>query len=108
VTVDASGYSPAVLVVQKGVPTRIRFVAKQLSGCNSVVNFPDYGGGIDLSRGQLQTPLIPVVRDFTFQCGMAMLHGYVRVVENLKSVDLAQVRAVVQAGKPAAGGGGCC
>ena len=92
VTVDAAGYSPAVLVVQKGIPTRIKFIGKQLSSCNSSVEFPAYGGGIDLSKGQLQTPLIPVVKDFTFQCGMAMLHGYVRVVDDLSQAPRYSLR----------------
>jgi len=106
VTVDDQGYSPAVLVVQKGVPARIKFVPKKLSGCNSFVDFPAYGTGLDLARGQVQTPLIPVVQDFVFQCGMAMLHGYVRVVDDLSQVDLDEVRATAAAWKPETPG--CC
>lgn len=108
VTVDDQGYSPAVLVVQKGIPTRFTFVGKKLNGCNSYVDFPAYGAGLDLSKGQLQTPQIPVGQDFVFQCGMAMLHGYVRVVPDLATADLAEVKATVAAWKPAAGSGGCC
>jgi hypothetical protein len=110
VTVDDKGYSPAVLVVQKGVPARIKFVGKNLSACNSEVNFPAYGGGLNLAQGQLATPLIPVDKDFVFQCGMAMLHGYVRVVEDLSAADPEGIKAVVRAWKPAkgSGGGGCC
>lgn len=108
VTVDDQGYSPAVLVVQKGIPTRFTFVGKKLNGCNSYVDFPAYGAGLDLSKGQLQTPQIPVGQDFVFQCGMAMLHGYVRVVPDLATVDLAEVKATVTAWKPAEGSGGCC
>jgi len=107
VTVDDLGYSPAVLVVQKGIPARFKFVGKKLSGCNTYVDFPAYGAGLDLSRGQFQTPLLPVVKDFVFQCGMAMLHGYVRVVDDLARVDLAEVKATVEAWKPT-GSGGCC
>lgn len=108
VTVDEQGYSPAVLVVQKGVPTRFKFVAKKLSACNSYVDFPAYGAGLDLAKGQFQTPLLPVVQDFVFQCGMAMLHGYVRVVPDLATADLAEVKATAAAWKPEAGSGGCC
>jgi plastocyanin domain-containing protein len=110
VTVDDKGYSPAVFVLQKGIPARIKFVASKLSSCNQYVDFPDYGGGLDLGKGELATPLLPVSQDFVFQCGMAMLHGYVRVVDNLDSVDLALVRTAVKGWKPAAGSGGmsCC
>ena len=108
VTVDDGGYSPAVVVVQKGLPTRFRFVAKKLSACNGYVDFPAYGAGVDLSQGQRQTPLIPVVQDFVFQCGMGMLHGYVRVVDDLSRVDLAEVKATAAAWRPEPGSGGCC
>jgi len=110
VRVDDQGYSPAVLVVQKGVPTRIKFIGAKLSACNSTVSFPDYGGVLDLGAGQLGTPLIPVEKDFTFQCGMNMLHGYVRVVNDLATADLAEIKATVTNWKPKTGAGGmsCC
>ena len=109
VTVNDEGYSPAVLVVQRGVKVKIRFVAEKLSSCNYLVNFPEYQGGLDLSQGRLETPYLEVTDDFTFECGMGMLHGYVKVVDDLARVDLQAVRRQVAAFKPAAGaGGGCC
>lgn len=56
VTVDASGYSPAALVLQKGMRAVIRFVPKGLDACNSYVDFPAYHGGLDLAKGELSTP----------------------------------------------------
>jgi hypothetical protein len=50
-----------------------------------------------------------VSEDFTFECGMGMLHGYVKVVEDIRRVDLNAVRRQVAAFKPAVGSGaGCC
>jgi uncharacterized protein len=108
VTVSDAGYAPAVVVVQKGVKAKIRFVAERLSACNSVVSFPEYGGGLDLSKGNLETPYLDVTGDFTFQCGMGMLHGYVKAVDDIGRVDLQAVRRTVAAYKPAAATGGCC
>ena len=109
VMVDANGYAPAVIVMKRGVKGQIRFVAKNLTACNSVVNFPDYQGGLDLGKGQLETPYLDITSDFTFECGMGMLHGYVKVVDDLDKVDLKAVRAQVASFKPRAGaGGGCC
>jgi plastocyanin domain-containing protein len=102
-----SGYSPPVVLVQKGLPTRFRFVVEQLTGCNAWVDFPTYGAGLDLSRGELQTPLIPVGEDFVFQCGMAMLRGYVRVVPDLARVEPSDVEAAVEAWGSSEGDG-CC
>ena len=105
IIVNDSGYTPAVIVMQRGVKGKIRFVADKLSSCNYAVNFPEYQGGLDLSKGQLETPYLTITEDFTFQCGMGMLHGYVKVVPDLAQVDLQAVRRQVAAFKPAAGSG---
>ncbi len=108
VLVGAQGYSPAVIVMKRGVKGKVRFTAGSLSVCNSVVNFPDYGGGLDLRKGQLETPFLTITRDFTFECGMGMLHGFVKVVDDPSSFDVEAVKREVAAFKPAAGSGGCC
>jgi sulfite exporter TauE/SafE/copper chaperone CopZ len=115
VVVNDQGYTPAVLVVQKGVKAKIRFVAEKLTSCNYLVYFPEYQGGLDLSKGRLETPYLEVSEDFTFECGMSMLHGYVKVVEDITLVDLNAVRRQIAAFKPAATGAkpgvpasGCC
>lgn len=51
----------------------IKFKALRLSSCNGLVMFPEYNGGLDLSKGQLETPALEITRDFTFQCWMGML-----------------------------------
>ncbi len=107
ITVNDQGYTPAVVVLQRGVKARIRFVAERLSSCNSPVIFPEYQGGLDLLRGQLETPYLEVAQDFTFQCGMNMIRGYAKVVDSLASADLDAVRREVGAYRAAAGGS-CC
>jgi sulfite exporter TauE/SafE/copper chaperone CopZ len=108
VTVNDDGYTPAVIVVQKGVKAKIRFIPEKLSACNSVVYFPEYQGGLALEEGKLETPYLDVAGDFTFECGMSMLHGYVKVVDDITRVDMKAVARQVAAFKPAASGGGCC
>jgi plastocyanin domain-containing protein len=95
------------------VKAQIRFVPERLTSCNYLVNFPEYRGGLDLSQGRLETPYLEVTDDFTFECGMGMLHGYVKVVDDISRVDLKEVRRQVAAFKPTATGdggaaGGCC
>ena len=108
IVVDANGYTPAVIVMQRGVKGKVKFVAGSLSSCNAVVNFPEYKGGLDLRQGQLETPFLDITSDFTFECGMGMLHGYVKVVDDTNKVDLNAVRAQVASYKPRVGAGGCC
>jgi copper ion binding protein len=108
VVVNSEGYTPAVIVLQKGVNAKIRFVAENLDSCNYLVYFPAYQGGLDLSKGRLDTPYLEVIEDFTFECGMGMLHGYVKVVEDINRVDLNAVRKQVAAFKPAPGSASGC
>lgn len=111
ITVDNNGYSPAVVVLQKGVKAKIKFNAEQLNGCNSTVVFPDYQGQLDISqKDQQETPWLTPTNDFTFQCGMNMLHGYVKVVDDINKVNLDDIRKEIGNYTPPAGsgGGGCC
>lgn len=111
VNVDDNGYSPAVLVLQKNIPAKIRFNPVKLNSCNYQVYFPEFRGGLDLSKGQLETPAVNIDKDFGFQCGMGMLHGFVKVVDNLKKIDLNKIRNDVALYRPAGGignGGSCC
>ncbi len=107
IRVEASGYAPAVIVLQRGTRAKIRFIPESLNSCNSPVVFPEYQGGLDLLGGQLETPLLEISEDFTFECGMGMLHGYVKVVGDLASADLEAIRREVDAYR-AASSGGCC
>jgi sulfite exporter TauE/SafE/copper chaperone CopZ len=107
VTVNDQGYTPAVIVMKRGVKGKIRFAAQRLSSCNYLVSFPEYQGGLDLSKGHLETPYLQISQDFTFECGMGMLHGYVKVVDDPSRVDLQELRRQVAAFKPASTGGSC-
>lgn len=109
VKVNDYGYSPAVVVVQKGVKLRIKFDTEQLNSCNNVVMFPSFNGQLDL-QSQKETPEIIPKTDFTFQCWMGMLHGYVKVVDDVKKINLDDIKKEVDNYTPPAGvgGGGCC
>ncbi len=102
------GYSPAAFVLQKGMKAVIKFRPDELTSCNSRVSFPEYNGTLDLSKGELETPPIPVGGDFTFNCWMGMLHGYVKAVDSLSKVNLAQVKREIGSYRASAGGGSCC
>ncbi|HYE83614.1 MAG TPA: sulfite exporter TauE/SafE family protein [Clostridia bacterium] len=110
VTIDVNdyGYSPAVVVLQRGIKAKIKFNPEKLNSCNNVISFPDYGGQLDLSAGELETPTLDVTEDFTFQCWMGMLNGYVKVVDDINNIDMEAIRKDVEAYEPPAGSGGCC
>jgi uncharacterized protein len=107
VTVGSGGYTPAILVLQKGVPAKITFNVSQLSSCNRIVVFPDLGVQLDLSS-QKETPVFTPKSDFSFQCGMGMLRGYVKVVDDLNNIDLAAIQNDAKNNVSTGGGMACC
>lgn len=107
ITADEKGYSPNVIVLQKGIKVKFKFDPKSLNECNSIVSFPEYGGGLDLSNGDLETPELEVTEDFGFTCGMSMLNGYVKVVEDVSNIDKTSILKDANAYVPAGGSGGC-
>lgn len=91
ITVNDEGYSPAAVILQRGVKAKIKFNPEKLNSCNYVVAFPEFGGQLDLSQGQTETPALDVTRDFTYQC-----------------CDMNAVKKEIEAYRPTGGGGGCC
>ena len=110
ITVNNQGYSPAVVVLQKGIKAKIIFKLEALNSCNSYITFPELSKQLNLSSGQTEISVLSPLSDITFQCGMGMLHGYVKVVDDLNKVNLDDIKNAVNNRKPTSGssGGGCC
>jgi len=71
------GYTPDVIVVQKGRPVRLTFTRQESVACSEQVLFPDFNKSSSLPEGE------PTMIEFTpekageygFQCQMGMLRG---------------------------------
>jgi P-type Cu+ transporter len=76
------GYSPSVVEVVQGVPTRLLFDRQETGDCSSRVVFPDFKVNQNLPAfATTAVEFTPeTVGEFGFACGMNMLHGTVRVV----------------------------
>ncbi|MCX7746552.1 MAG: sulfite exporter TauE/SafE family protein [Clostridia bacterium] len=107
--VNDYGFSPAVIVMQKGVKTTFIINGEQLNYCNNQLVFPEYNAKMPLKDGENKIEFVPE-RDFTFSCWMGMLNGYVKVVDDINKVDLDDIKSEIRDYKPAGGsaGGGCC
>lgn len=71
------GYTPGTIILKKDVPARIIFNRKDPSSCLDQVVFPDFGVHADLP---LESPYVVELTphkegDFSFSCGMNMMHG---------------------------------
>ena len=71
------GYTPDVIVVQKGRPVRLTFTRQESSACSEMVLFSDFNQSAKLPEGeQVNVEFTPVkLGEYGFQCQMGMLRG---------------------------------
>lgn len=75
------GYSPDVIVVERGKPVRLNFYRDETAGCSDRVVLGDFGIARDLPA--YKTTAVEFTPgeagEFTFTCGMNMMRGKVVV-----------------------------
>ena len=71
------GYTPDVIVVQRGRPVRLTFTRQESSACSEKVLFPDFNQNALLPEGeQVRLEFTPEKPgEYGFQCQMGMLRG---------------------------------
>jgi plastocyanin domain-containing protein len=71
------GYTPDVIVVERGKPVRLNFVRAESASCSEMVLFPDFNKSAHLPEGEtVSVELMPdKAGEFEFQCQMGMLRG---------------------------------
>jgi plastocyanin domain-containing protein len=71
------GYTPDVIVVQKGRPVRLTFIRQESSACSEKVLFPDFNQNASLPEGEQVTLEFTPAKEgeYEFQCQMGMLRG---------------------------------
>ncbi len=71
------GYTPDVIVVQKGRPVRLTFTRHESGACSEKVLFPDFGQSALLPEGKQVTVEFTPEKpgEYGFQCQMGMLRG---------------------------------
>ena len=71
------GYTPDVIVVQKGRPVRLTFTRHESSACSEKVLFPDFNQNANLPEGEQVTLEFTPQKagEYGFQCQMGMLRG---------------------------------
>ena len=87
--VESYGYTPNILVVQKGLETRWIINADELNGCNGILSIPDADYFMELKEGINEIRFKPDgIGEILFTCSMNMLAGKVIIVDDLSNVDL--------------------
>ena len=71
------GYTPDIIVVERGKPVRLNFVRSESASCSEMVLFPDFKKSAKLPEGEtVAVELMPdKPGEYGFQCQMGMLRG---------------------------------
>ncbi|BCN31084.1 urease accessory protein UreH domain-containing protein [Anaeromicropila herbilytica] len=86
-TADGAGYTPNGLYVEKNKPVKWIIDGKALNSCNSQIVVPSLNIQKNLTSGDNVIEFTPKDNDINFSCGMGMIRGVIKVVDNLDSVD---------------------
>ncbi len=71
------GYTPDVIVVEKGKPVRLNFLRSESASCSEMVLIPDFQKSTKLPEGEtVPVEFLPDKSgEFEFQCQMGMFRG---------------------------------
>lgn len=108
-TADGSGYTPNGLYVQKNMPVKWIIDGKSLTSCNGQIIVPSLNIQKNLQPGDNIIEFTPKDKDISFSCGMGMIRGVIKVVDNIKTVDASKPDPSIptpSSGMACCGGGG--
>jgi plastocyanin domain-containing protein len=71
------GYTPDVIVVERGKPVRLNFLRQESASCSEMVLFPAFNRSAALPEGEtVPVEFLPTdAGEYDFQCQMGMLRG---------------------------------
>ena len=71
------GYTPDVIVVERGKPVRLNFVRQESASCSEVLLLPAFNKSANLPEGEtVAVEFLPKeAGEYEFQCQMGMLRG---------------------------------
>ena len=71
------GYTPDIIVVQRGKPVRLNFRREETAACSEMVIFGDFGKSARLPEGEtIPVEFLPErPGEYEFTCQMGMLRG---------------------------------
>jgi sulfite exporter TauE/SafE/copper chaperone CopZ len=100
ISLTEEGFSPAVVVVQKGLGTTWIINGKKTETGNSIL-FPYYYSELQVQEGENKISFYPD-QDFDFYTKDSSYYGYVKVVEDINNIDEEAIRQEVSEYQPSA------
>ncbi len=86
IQMDEVGFTPSVIVVQRGLETVWTIKAQAITPDNNRIVLPVYDAEIALENGENTVRLVPT-EDFEFHTPDEAFFGYVKVVDDLSNID---------------------
>ncbi len=99
ISVAGNRFTPAVIVVQRGLETSWTISAEVLDESNETLLFPYYNAYFPMEEGDNTVYLIPD-EDFDFSSSDYSYFGYVKVVDDINKIDLEEIKKEVAAYVP--------
>jgi plastocyanin domain-containing protein len=87
-----NGFEPAILVVQRYVPSEWVIKNDSLDPGNSRLVFPACHAQIETEQGNNIIQFVPA-GDFAFSTGDNIFYGYVKVVDDINAIDINAIKA---------------
>lgn len=101
---NAKGYVPNTIIVQKNIPVKWVVDGQQITSCNNEIIVPSLHIQKKLRSGENIIEFTPGNSDIRFSCWMGMIQGLIKVVDDINSVDLANIEALPSSGDCCSGG----
>ncbi|MDR0290568.1 MAG: sulfite exporter TauE/SafE family protein [Treponema sp.] len=94
ISLTDDGFEPAIMVMQRQMPTLWNINVDSLDPGNSQLILPAYYTVMDMAQGNNPMQIIPS-DDFEFSTGDNVFYGYVKVVDDINKVDIVGLKAEV-------------
>jgi len=98
INIDNQGFSPAVIVMQKGLATSWNINGKVVGSSNNIL-FPIYYAKIAIQEGENIISFTPD-QDFDFFTEDNSFYGFVKVVDDINNIDIEAIKDEVKAYNP--------
>jgi hypothetical protein len=87
ITLTDNGFTPAVIVIQKGIETRWTIDNQQIETGDFELRVPKYATKLKIKSGENLLMLYPD-QDFEFTNATSQYFGYIKVVDDLETLDV--------------------
>jgi len=91
INMEETRFLPSVVVVQRGLETTWTINGINLNDSNSTLIFPKYNALISMFKGENKLLLVPDT-DFDFSTADGAFFGYVKVVDDIKQIDIDAIK----------------